>query len=321
MPFKKIYEVNFSHGNLSPQINSFQWPQMHLMASDNDLVEQFPEPLGMNLRITRGLNVSPEVTNSVVVSFPDPLPLSSRIQTHVSFDLPRAGGIAWMPVPSYENEKGEENQSQTDHSFSIPRNVVEEMGGGAGIEPGIAIPEPWGVALHISNKDHLLDSKSNAVVSCQFHRKGDQSGVRLNTSLSLQSDQSYYLESPLNYQQYQAGFSPNVNAEPSSDQYPIHPISAPIFLLEHSFCGFEMENQNHFPGCGFLTICMAMNHEVRTHRVYSANKLHTPTIVNTNSMNTNSIKALGVNLSTLNGRGWMSIRLRSFEVWMDIDHP
>jgi hypothetical protein len=170
--------------------------------------------------------------------------------------------------------------------------------GGDGSGPQYSIPEPWAVGLALGPDRNILNQKRTIKATCQFNRlKG--SGIRLNTPLSLQGDQSDNLESPLDYPSYQGK----------------HHI--PIFTLEQSFGGFDSVTTSHYAGCGFLKISRLLE-EKSDHRVCSWKTIpnNGPGPNPTAEIN-DGIKCLGINLATLKGYGWMSVRIKLYEIWMD----
>src|SRR6187549_395775 len=96
MPFKLIYRVRFTNGNLQPEINTLNWAPMQLSApTPFNQFTTFGEPEGINLRITRDLNVpaNKEAIASVYTVLPGSLPFNTRVYTKVTFDRPKASGI------------------------------------------------------------------------------------------------------------------------------------------------------------------------------------------------------------------------------------
>jgi hypothetical protein len=149
-----------------------------------------------------------------------------------------------------------------------------------------SVPEPWAVGLLVSGLD-TVPNDNTAVVTCQFHRRFNASGVRLNTPGALQTDRPFYLVTPLDYSVYE------------------HPPA--LFTLEHSFCGAAIETTGHTPGGGSLKIHRLT--EVRDHRVYSS------TALAMSPLPTN-IQWLGAALASVGGAGQISVRLRRFSIWL-----
>jgi len=168
-----------------------------------------------------------------------------------------------------------------------------------------SFPEAWAVGLRFSSVTNILATSTSIIATCQFGRDGNQIGVRLNTPNGLQLGEPGYLEFPINYSQY--------NPVPPNDNS--NPAVVPVFTLEQSFCGINLvaEGQTpgngHTAGAGFLKISGPGNRIVTDHRVFSR-----ADITNGNA----KILAMGVNLATKNGVGWMRVRLLTFEIWEDV---
>jgi hypothetical protein len=162
-------------------------------------------------------------------------------------------------------------------------------------------PEAWAVGLRFSSLNDILDPIKSTIATCQFNRKGNSSGVRLNTPEGLQQvGEPGYLESPIDYAQY--------NPVPPHDIH--NPAVVPVFTLEQSFCGINLNlpTNRHTAGAGFLKISRQNKPDAIDHRVFSRADI-------TNGAAT--ILAMGVNLATNKRIGWMSVRLLSFEIWED----
>jgi hypothetical protein len=174
----------------------------------------------------------------------------------------------------------------------------------------MSVPEPWAVALDVSTLDTFPNDDTDAV-TCQFHRRDTQSGVRINTPFALQTDRLFYLETPLDYSRYES----------------IGEHGPALFTLEHSFCGAALVTKSknpdtlpwHTSGVGSLKILGyspdAGQTKMRDHRVYSSTKLALTSPPPPDPPPTN-IRALGVTLGSVGGAGQMSVRLRSFSIWL-----
>ena len=306
MPFdKQLYAVNFNNGNLQPHVNTNSWPDMVVTPSDPAIAETSPHPLGLRLRIkpTEGTGASIDV----VLLPPGGLDFDTRLLTRTTFDLPFAEGRRLDPGGPIEGEvepiaRPRDDQSQTD--------AYDQAGGSLAsaipAQPVLSVPEPWAVALNFSRGKIL--SPADAIVTCQFRTDG----VRLNTPGPLQidpatsqPDKASLLISPLDYRQFEER---------------AHRLAH--FTLEHSFCGYNAEANEHTAGCGFLTIAIPVfqggtisEQVLRDHRVYTSNKLTSvsPPIT--------AIPSLGVSIATQTGIGNISVRLRSFSVWINEKLP
>jgi hypothetical protein len=300
MPFTKIYDVNFSNGNLHPHLNLKNWPNMKLTSTSN------PAPEGLVLEVIRGpvtdeningdhpaLNTIDTVETPGIISnarsdifiqFPKRgLPIDSRLSMSVTFDLPQAEGF--LPDGGL-----------------VPINLP-------GISPAgpVSIPEPWGIGLSISPTSDL-SSNYKVITTCQFHRV--LNGIRLNTPTeqgvgTLQSDKATPLETPLNYSSYRGGYTvlPNgreVQSEP------------PLFTLTFSFCGWGTIANKHSVGCGFLKIAHSWKPEAEDHRVFSSNALIQ--VLDPVTFFRTEIRSLGISVGTVNGVGKISARMRSFSL-------
>lgn len=83
MPFKEVYSVNFSNGNLIPQPNLNNWATMTL--SDQIIAD----PEGIILECNRVDSNSPG-NSSAYINFPDGMPTKTRLLMITTFDLPTA---------------------------------------------------------------------------------------------------------------------------------------------------------------------------------------------------------------------------------------
>jgi hypothetical protein len=162
--------------------------------------------------------------------------------------------------------------------------------------------EPWAVSANL-RLDRGIDSpgtKQVNVTSQFVNAIGgvEIDGVRLNTPRSLQqADQARRLDGPLDYARYRAIwlFFP-----------------APVFELDHAFCGYGAESNGHTPGSGTLRIRFPFPFatEKFDHRVYSSQDLIPLPAGST-------IGAVGVSVVTEKGAGTFGARLRSFRLWLD----
>lgn len=147
--------------------------------------------------------------------------------------------------------------------------------------PAPGSPEPWAVALSVEFGDErVLDAEPVVGVTCQFR----PNGVRLNTPGHLEApDQAGMLITPLDY----AALTPG------------------RFVLQHHFCGINAA-RGYTIGYGSLTIGPPIRKDDQ--RVYSNAGLSTG--------QQTWIGALGVALVTIQGAGRISVRVRSFSVWI-----
>ena len=311
MPFVKTYDVDFANGNLHPNLNLLNWPDLTMSGDVTKTTE------GLILHVVRGpvtdenLGTHPPLTSIDTVELPGSsslpkssvfikvpgrgLPLDTRLFMSITFDLPNAEEFLPdnIPVPPVRPLSG--NLSGTHGPF----------GGGGGIEfPG---PEPWAVVLSISPTSDL-SSEYSVHTTCQFHKVFNC--VRLNTPSSqgirrLQSDQAAPLESPLNYSSYRGGYT----VLPNGSEIQTEP---PLFTLSTSFCGWDTIKLGHSVGCGFLKISRSWRPEVEDHRVFSNNSFIP--ILDPETPSRNAIRALGISVATQQGIGRMSARIRSFSL-------
>ncbi len=148
------------------------------------------------------------------------------------------------------------------------------------LDPATTDPEPWAVALNIK-LGGLPDvyQEPMMTVTCQFNR--DRNGVRLNTPGSLQRDDAKVMLTPLDYGHF----------------------GAKRFVLEHTYCGFNIDTIGHSAGSGALSIAGLDPDQ----RVFSNNKLSVG----------QWIGALGISIATIDGIGRLSVHLRKFsvEIW------
>jgi hypothetical protein len=162
------------------------------------------------------------------------------------------------------------------------------------------LPQPWAVALVVKGGGGSGDQE--VYVTCQFRNDPSQpqlNGVRLNTPKdpttgigALQNDKGLPLDSPLDYSNYGESWLWGPRAS---------------FRLEHAFCGFDSALNKHVPGSGALTIVSLfglLSREDR--RVYSSNAL------SSGGSDSSFIQALKISVTTRNGIGRISARLRQF---------
>ena len=164
--------------------------------------------------------------------------------------------------------------------------------------------EAWAVNANL-RIDREIDSPATQQVNVtsQFVRGAisgiEIDGVRLNTPGSLQQiDQARRLDGRLVYARYW----PNR----------VFPwlFPAPVFTLDHAFCGYAAASNGHTPGSGTLRIRFLLGIEKLDRRVYSSNQLLPLPVGST-------IGAVGVSVATLSGVGTFGARLRSFRLWLD----
>jgi hypothetical protein len=313
MPFVETYSVDFRNGNVHPHLNLNGWSDMQLFPpTPDEFADRFPDPSGYIFTITRNLTVPAEVparNNAYVV--PGGLSLDLRLFMRVTFDLPRAEGFSLFDHGPLEGEfEPIEGASSAEHG-----RLGGEIEPPGSLSPGLgpiggkfSVPEPWAVVLNVSPTSDLL-SDWMVNLTCQFNRNPQFNGVRLNTPRvqdigALQTDKAAPLESPLDYGIYQGGYM----AFPNGTDGVVDP---PVFSLEHSFCGNKAEDNKHTPGSGSLKILRTWQSEVQDHRVFSNDAL-----ISYPGQLT-SIGALGVSLVTLSGYGRMSVRLRTFSIWVN----
>jgi hypothetical protein len=178
-------------------------------------------------------------------------------------------------------------------SFDLPHATAPD---------GTVFKEAWAVAANL-RIDRTINSPptQQIAVTAQFV-KGASSGVeidgvRLNTPGSLQQavDQARRLDGPLEYARYQ----------PIWFFFP-----APVFVLDHAFCGYAAASNGHTPGSGTLRIRWPFFVEQRDHRVYSSTDFLPLPVGST-------IGAVGVSVGTNQGVGTFGARVRTFELWLD----
>lgn len=313
MPFVETYAVNFSNGNIHPHLDLNGWSDMQLFPpTPDEFADRFPDSSGYTFTITRNLTVPADVparNNAYLV--PVGLPLDARLFMRVTFDLPRAEGFFLFE----HGPLGDEFEPIDEGSSAVRGRFADEIEPPGGLSSGLgpiggkfSVPEPWAVVLNVSPTGDLL-SDWMVNLTCQFNRNPQFNGVRLNTPTiqdigALQTDKAAPLESPLDYGIYQGGYM----AFPNGTDGVVDP---PIFSLEHSFCGWNAEANKHTPGSGSLKILRTWQSDVQDHRVFSNNAL--PSFPG----QVESIGALGVSLVTLSGYGRMSVRLRTFSIWMN----
>jgi hypothetical protein len=97
MPFIEKYTVDFSNGNLQPNVNTLGWPAMtHAPSSPSD----FYDNDGWVLHVTRSNPTDPAVANTIYIPFSaGTISLDTRLLTRVEFDLPWAEPLAGNSQP------------------------------------------------------------------------------------------------------------------------------------------------------------------------------------------------------------------------------
>ena len=306
MPFdRELYAVNFNNGNLTPHVNPNGWPAMVLFpAENNQTAEISNDNLGLRLLIKPTTDTGASI--DVMVFPPGGVEINSRHLLRVTFDLPWAEGFplgtggpedgVFEPIPSLSDQS-----SQVVGYESLDQSAASTVSG-----PQFTTPESWAVVLSFSPQDFLSSAAAN--VTCQFN----PAGVRVNTPGPLQivdpingsADRANVLIRPLDYHLFQE----------RGDR-------VALFTLEHSFCGYNAEAIGHTAGCGFLTVAIPVvpssqaEEVLQDHRVYTSDKLTSvrPRI--------STVPTLGVSLGTQTGVGRMSVRLRSFAVWVNDPLP
>lgn len=315
MPFVETYSVNFGNGNVHPHVDLHGWSDMALFPpTPDDTAQRIPDPSGYIFRITRKLTArADESARNIAYVVPPAagVPLDARLFMRVTFDLPRAEGFSLAD----HGPLGDEVEPLREQASAEHGPFAGEIGLPGSVEAGhpgpsvgeVSVPEPWVVALSVSPASDLL-SDSMLVLTCQFNSR--LNGVRLNTPRNaqgtgpLQTDTALCLETPLNYDIYQGGYM----AFPNGTDGVVDP---PIFSLEHSFCGWNAAANKHTPGCGWLKIYRSWQPEAQDHRVFSSDAF------TSSPGQVTAIGALGVSLVTLNGFGRMSVRLRTFSIWVN----
>ena len=173
MPPKRVYEVNFGGGNLTPSLDTKGWGPMKLGDSgQSNNPSSVPDAKGLNLSIYRppGANTHAAIGATVVLP-PNALPLASRVLLETEFDQPGAH-LQYVPQPS---------------------NTVPPPP-----PPGSPTPEPWAVALVVKfGNEKQVNGEPLVPVTTQFNRQVN--GARLNTPFNEQGDQSPVLLTPLDY--------------------------------------------------------------------------------------------------------------------------
>lgn len=306
MPFELVYHVIFNNGNLQPKFNPRGWPDMVRSPDPSTDPALIPtDPAGLILMINK-FSTSQNATDNVYVvplgkgPMPNGLNLGTRLHMRATFDRPLAEGFPEFSPTLIGNEE-EQMPLPPSSDHGAPAEEVELPGG------PISHPEPWGVALNVSAEERV-PSVGMMNATCQFHRllKEDAGGVRANTPNWLQLDQAAYLESPLNYDNYND---------------PVYNV--PLFTLEHSFCATNSIVTGHAVGSCHLKITRTWPPpEVRDHRLYSSLPPWEPRGQHDEEMRETRLRALGFTLAmTRNATGRARVRLRSFSVWINDPLP
>jgi len=213
MPFTEIYSINFADNkNLKPHLNLAGWPDMQFSArSANDHATRAFDSHGLKLRVIREKD-GPNESRNIVFLAPPPFPVDVRLRMRLTFDLPRADNVPpglHAHPGSVESPEGEAG----------PRADISQ--GTTTPPPPPDVPERWGVALSVSTSTETnIAPNEMANVLCQFNRTRD--GVRLNTPVQLQGDESGLLDTSLDYDSYLGTPDPA------------------LFTLEHTFCGHHL---------------------------------------------------------------------------------
>jgi hypothetical protein len=169
-------------------------------------------------------------------------------------------------------------------------------------------PEPWAVSLNVKGGDGTLLAQKGVVhLTCQFNRI--YNGVRLNTPSGMEQsdfDQPIPIDSPLDYVRYQSQL-PSWLEGLGLDWL----FAAPVFTLEHSFCGWGALDNRHNAGAGSLTMRKANGAEKKDHRVYSSKaKIDAPL----NTQDEPTVQSIGISVLTSSGVGRISARIRTFSL-------
>jgi len=288
MPSSRVYFVDFAGGNRSPVIDVFTWGAMIQVGSTfgtlTDSGQGDPEGFVLSaFRPSAATTNDPDVSNSVyVIPTANKLPVESRLLMSLSFDR-----------PSSEMISGDAKS-----------------------------PEPWAVGAKIKKFANSVDTSKpdepTIAVTCQFR----STGVRLNTPLALQTDNSRTatdLDSPLDYGRYEAPQVMDPDAPPSG------PSSPTRFVLQFLFCGVQAvpnPSSTRHPlgyavGWGLLSIGTKTDQRVLSHDSLWSN---TEPPIDLSAVHT--IGAFGASVVT-QGHGTVRARLRTFAVdlWLTAGTP
>jgi hypothetical protein len=267
MPPQEVYSVDFSNGNLTP-VSSVSWGD--LVAGGSPDGTKSAEPVSRGLLLRAGRKTGDRgVSNSLYVLPPEgALPFQSRLRMRVWFEQPYARVWPALPVPPGEREG--------------PVTQLENWAIGLKLKFGRA-PDP--------------DDEPFIAVTCQFNRRGDQSGIRVNGVGDDQADLSPYLDSPLDYQKYRAAWFPFWRP--------------PRFMLEFNHCGIQAGPATNPPmdppQLGYAVGSASLSIGARSdHRPFSNRALSTG--------EQDWIGALGVSLATIRGVGQYQVVLRRFTI-------
>lgn len=149
------------------------------------------------------------------------------------------------------------------------------------VAPATGFPEPWAMAVNVkAGNESFVPNEPMVVTTCQFNRQFN--GVRLNTPGHLEGDQATVCVTPLDYSSLTPG----------------------RFTLEMYFCGLKAAGRY---STGFSTLVIGPPIRTEDQRVFSNAGL-------SNISPQTWIGALGATLVTLNGRGQIKVRLRTFSV-------
>lgn len=275
----EAYAVNFANGNLQPHLNPYGWPDFRLS-------QQVPgakwavsdaQGISLNCRTTAPAAGNEPFAMSLYLVLPEPSP---------SVVGPRA-----LPT---------EVRALLRVTFDLP--YAKALDGSSPFK------EAWGISANLRIDRQINGAGAQQLdVTSQFVEEvaiGMQTlridGVRLNTPRSLQQvDQARRLDGPLEYARYQPFGCLGVFLR-----------RAPVFTLEHAFCGYAAQDNGHTPGSGMLKIRFPFWVEKCDYRVYSSTELLPLPAGST-------IGAVGVSVATVSGVGTFGARLRSFRLWLD----
>lgn len=179
MPPVLAYSVDFSHGNLTPSVDTKGWGDMKQGNSGaGDKPENFSDSKGITLSVFRapGTPNGHDASNSIYVVPPaGSLNVQSRLLLHAEFDSPWA---------------------QTAYTPLTPTNY--QTFGSNTVQAG----SPWAIALGAKfGNENDLPTDKRVVVTCQFNN-ATMNGARLNTPGFLQGDAAALLDTPLDYANY-----------------------------------------------------------------------------------------------------------------------
>ena len=268
MPPREVYSVDFSNSNVTP-VSSVNWGELITGESPDGTKTSQSTTRGLLLRAGRRAGDG-HVSNSRYVLPPvGALPFQSRLRMRVWFEQPYARPWPGPVLPE------------------LPERPVPPL-------------ENWAVGLKLKfGRAPDPEDEPFIAVTCQFSRRGTESGIRVNGVGEDQADPAAYLDSPLNYQAYRAGC--------------LGLGRAPQFMLEFNHCGIQAgpvtDPQTNPPQLGYAVGSASLSIDARSdHRPFSNRKLSTG--------DQDWIGALGVSLATFNGIGQYQVLLRRFAIYL-----